>query len=455
MMRAGAWGQATLTPVVVALLATASFTAAQDCDELQDEASCTGMLCDWLMGSCTSPSYGSGGSWCERDFDCNTPEICDVSVSSCYDPNASGGGGGDSGTGTNCPAGQYYGETYYGVDLSQTAAGCIACPAGQYYGGGQDHNCIDCVANTYVDVTGSDEASDCIACPNNGVTRSRLRDPDGHMAGQINAAGTSSVDGCSGCADGTSYREATHSCTACPFPNRCVAGSCTEGAQGDGCASCQTKMPRYYALGQLCQPCPDSTPWLFIVGAIFVAVGLTVVLYKVAEMHENLMEDAEVAKDALTDAKIVVAAGKTFYRHHRAISIYISISMPHFQLLSVLIDLDLGWPDIIKKAARVVADFFSFDFGSATTPECVVLTEDPQTLFLYKFAATHCTFAAIVVLLLIVAGVQSKRSGADSFRKMQNAINAVSIFVSSLVKSCWEVTSCVVLGVHAQRGLAH
>ena len=157
------------------------------------------------------------------------------------------------------------------------------------------------------------------------------------------------------------------------------------------------------------------------------AAGITILLYKVAEVHENVMEDAEAAKDALSDAKSVVAVGRTLYRNRRTISIYISISMPHFQLLSILVDLDLGWPDVIKKAARVVADFFSFDFGSPTTPECFVKTEDPQTLFLYKFAATHCGFVVIVVLLLVVAGVQSKLSGAGSFRKMMNTINAVSI----------------------------
>ena len=441
LRQAGAGAPLAALAVLAVLLTATSFAVAQDCDELEDEASCTDMLCDWLMGSCTSPSHGSGGSWCESNLDCNTPEICDASVSSCYDPNAGGDGGGGlesggGGTGVSCPAGQYYGETYYGVDLSQTAVGCIACPAGQYYGGGQDQHCIDCVANTYVDVTGSDEASDCIACPNNGVTRSRVRDPDGHMAGQINAAGTPSVDGCSGCEDGTSYRTTTHSCTACPFPNRCVAGHCTEGSQGDGCASCQTTSPRYYALGQLCQKCPDSTPWLFIFGSVFMAAGIIILLYKVAEVHENVMEDAEAAKDALSDAKVVVAAGRTIYRNHRAISIYISISMPHFQLLSVLVDLDLGWPDVIKKAARVVADFLSFDFGSTTTPECVVQTEDPQALFLYKFAATHCAFATIVVLLLVAAGIQAKRSSVDSFRKMLNTINAVSNVVPLLAKFC-------------------
>jgi len=104
--------------------------------------------------------------------------------------------------------------------------------------------------------------------------------------------------------------------------------------------------------------------------------------------------------------------------------------MPHLQLLSTLIDLDLGWPDIVKKAARFVADIFAFDFGSPTTPECFVTTEDPQTLFLYKFAATHCGFVIIVVLLLVIAGVQSKLSGAASWRKMMNTINAVSIDVA-------------------------
>ena len=424
------------------------------------DADCTGGdICD---GGYCGPDTGTGGTptggggdgggganvFCSTDSDCITPETCDASSSTCVDPNAGGGGdggggGGGGGAGSSCPAGQYYGETYYGVDLSQTAVGCIACVAGQYYGGGQQQNCIDCVANTYVDVTGSDEASDCIACPNNGVTRSRVRDPDGHMANQINAAGTASVDGCSGCEDGFSYRTTTHSCTACPFPDRCVAGHCTEGAQGDGCGVCQTTKPRHYALGQLCQPCPDSTPWLFIFGSIFVAAGITMVLYKVAEVHDSVIEDAEAVKDALSDTKSAVALASSFYQNRRAISIYISVTMPHFQLLSILVGLDLGWPDIIKKAARVVADFLSFDFGSATTPECAVQTEVPQTLFLYKFAATHCAFAAIVAILLVVAGVQSKRPGAGSFRRMLNTINAVSIS-SPLAYSFYDLTPCVV-----------
>ena len=445
-MRAGG---AALT-VLVALLAAGRVAAQfETCDAILDATTCTDSGCDWLENSCSEYEYSGGGYSggddtivmdCSTDSDCFTPEICELGA--CYDQTG-GGGGGDQNAGgggsnlnpepepemcgradSSCPAGQYSKETYIGAE---TRTDCSACQAGQYYGGGQQKCCIDCVANTYVDVTGSDEASDCIACPNNGVTKSRLRDSDGHTSNQNNAAGWDHVDGCSGCEDGFSYRTETHSCVACPFPNRCNDGHCTEGAYGDGCSMCQTTKPRHYALGQMCQPCPDSTPWLFIFGSTFVAAGITMLLYKVVQAHESLGGDAEAANDARGDAEEVVALASSMYENRRVISIYISITMPHFQLLSILIGLDLGWPDIIKKAARFVADFLSFDFGSATTPECLVQTEDPQTLFLYKFAATHCAFAAIVVLLLVVAGVQSKRSGAVSFRKMLNTINAVSI----------------------------
>ena len=105
-LRAGAGGARAGLAVVVVLLAATSFAVAQDCYELEDEASCTDMMCDWQTGSCTSPSYGSGGSWCESNFDCNTPEICDTSVSSCYDPNAAGGGGGGGGGGETGSGGE-------------------------------------------------------------------------------------------------------------------------------------------------------------------------------------------------------------------------------------------------------------------------------------------------------------------------------------------------------------
>ena len=90
-----------------------------------------------------------------------------------------------SSSSNSCPAGKYYGETYSGSEMQHTAVGCIECAAGQYSDAPGQAGCIDCVANTYLDATGSDEASDCIACPDNGVTRSRARDPDGNMAGTI------------------------------------------------------------------------------------------------------------------------------------------------------------------------------------------------------------------------------------------------------------------------------
>jgi hypothetical protein len=435
--------RATMLAALLGLHAADKRVAAQDCYDYWEETACAaGAGCDWL-----ADSYCDGGAAADACYDIyeETPCTnagCDWESSySCADASADassgassgssqssdpGGGGGSS---NSCPAGTFYGERYSGSEMQHTAVECIACVAGQYSDapGHTGQGCIDCPPNTYVDVTGSDEASDCIACPNNGITRSRPRDPDSNMAGTINAAGTPSVDLCTGCADGTSYRNTTHTCTPCPFPKRCVSGLCTEGAQGDGCGMCQTSQPRYYAIGQLCQPCPESTPWLFIIGSIFVTAGIVVLMYKVAEVHDTVIEDAEAVKDALSDAKSAVALASSIYRNRRAVSIYITIITPHLQLLSTLIELDLGWPGIIKKAARVVADFFSFDFGSPTTPECFVKTEDPQTLFLYKFAATHCGFVVIVVLLLVVAGVQSKLSGAGSFRKMMNTINAVSI----------------------------
>jgi hypothetical protein len=52
-----------------------------------------------------------------------------------------------------------------------------------------------------------------------------------------------------------------------------------------------------------------------------------------------------------------------------------------------------------------------------------------------QFAATHCAFAAIVIVLLLVACVQSKISSKEgSYRRTINTINAVS--TRSLLL-CW------------------
>ena len=346
--------------VLAALLGlhAAGRVAAQDCYDYGEETSCTGIAgCDWLADSyCSPPADAAAAADTCYDIDEETPctsSGCDWHVShSCtgdtepaasfnpadsdegVDAAASSQPSSDPSSSNSCPAGKYYGETYSGSEMQHTAVGCIECAAGQYSDAPGQAGCIDCVANTYLDATGSDEASDCIACPDNGVTRSRARDPDGNMAGTINAAGTPSVDGCMGCADGTSYRNATHTCTPCPFPKRCVSGMCTEGAQGDGCGMCQTAAPRYYAMGQLCQPCPESTPWLFIIACTFVAASIVMLVYKVAEMHDNVLEGAgataEAAMDMKSDAKSALVLASAIYNNRSKI-----VVLSRFGALSV------------------------------------------------------------------------------------------------------------------------
>jgi hypothetical protein len=43
------------------------------------------------------------------------------------------------------------------------------------------------------------------------------------------------------------------------------------------------------------------------------------------------------------------------------LSTNIRIVLPHWQLLSTLIELDLQWPEFVKAAGRFVAHLFSFD----------------------------------------------------------------------------------------------
>ena len=59
--------------------------------------------------------------------------------------------------------------------------------------------------------------------------------------------------------------------------------------------------------------------------------------------------------------------------------------------------------------------------GTVTSPECNVDSADPFTLYLYKFAATHGAFFCVVLVMLLVASVQS--SGTK--RHVMNTVNAV------------------------------
>ena len=63
--------------------------------------------------------------------------------------------------------------------------------------------------------------------------------------------------------------------------------------------------------------------------------------------------------------------------------------------------------------------------GSITSPECNVDSTDAHTLYVYKFAATHGAFFAIILLLLLVTGYQARRKSAHSKRHTVNTINAV------------------------------
>ena len=236
---------------------------------------------------------------------------------------------------------------------------------------------------------------------------------------------------------------------------------------GDGCATCQTEPTRWYAFGQLCHQCPESTPWLFISTTIVVTVLLILVLYKAAQARDDLITDATGANDKVSGAKSVMALASSIFKLSNCnpanlyktlrefttavftlsrlsnMSIYLRIVLPHWQLLATLIELDLRWPEFVKEVGRYVAQLFSFDFGTAITPECSVTSSDPQTLFLYKFAAMHCAFGAMVALLRAVACVQVKTSDDGSYRRTVNTINAVfTLSMVSLTKSCLKAVVC-------------
>ena len=228
---------------------------------------------------------------------------------------------------------------------------------------------------------------------------------------------------CERCADRTYYRNATQTCTSCPYPSRCVGGACVAGATGDACASCQLTEPRYFQVGSSCRPCPDSPAIAFIIATVVVAVLIIVAVHKatdvviaddVATSNEhaeatNAKADVDgedeskvkskwyhkTATGSVSDAhRSAAAASRGVYDAQQAaalaysissLSIYISITMPHWQLLGtcqtqrspvarqlerpltrqwcagIIIDLDLSWPGFLQSVAAWVLDFFSLD----------------------------------------------------------------------------------------------
>jgi hypothetical protein len=177
----------------------------------------------------------------------------------------------------------------------------------------------------YVSHDGQSTATACEPCPNDGRPYGATDDDEGaELRGPQ----------CTACDDGTTavlVGDFTGTCTACPFPSRCLAGLCTTGSEGDGCALCQLYPTRYFQMGQDCEPCPTSVPWLLIVTAIIVAVAIVAVVFKAAEVSdvEDAVEKGAAVAEVVSDGKTVAALGSSMSN----LSIHIGIIMPHIQLL--------------------------------------------------------------------------------------------------------------------------
>eukprot|EP01043_Picozoa_sp_COSAG02_P027444 COSAG02_NODE_1620_length_11617_cov_3.185275_7_plen_1458_part_00 len=212
-----------------------------------------------------------------------------------------------------CPGGTDEIRCLPGYFSDDGAVECTGCPAGKYAQPGAA-NCTQCEQGYWC--PGS---TDKVSC----------------------GAGTWSKD------TGASSAEA---CASCAVPAACLSGGrCRSGHQGDFCLSCQADPSPWYAIEDLCSPCPANTTLRMAIAGSTLFVFAIIVLW-------------------------MGFAGKTRTSGlvGNNITVPFSILFTNLQIVMKLYELDLRWPNFVRPFIEDLEMFVDLDFASLsmTDPAC-------------------------------------------------------------------------------------
>ena len=228
-------------------------------------------------------------------------------------------------------------------------------------------------------------------------------------------------------------------CEICPYPEQCEGNVCAHGSTGRGCATCvQTTSPRWYRMGSKCLECPQTFPWLIVIGSITAFVLFGVLIWKIAGvppadlMEKRLIKTALSARSSAGDVVTVSA----FVTSAARFGLYLGIVLPHIQFFSVLAQIASVFPDAVREFARQFLAWCNLDLSSLImSPECAVDAIDPQIIYLARFGIAHVAFLTFVAFFSV-----AKRSSRNHGENSIHAIYSISVIM--LTKSCWHAIDC-------------
>jgi hypothetical protein len=235
----------------------------------------------------------------------------------------------------------------------------------------------------------------------------------------------------------TTSTAAPPTCTVCPFPERCLAGTneCAEGSTGGGCSSC---LDGWFALGGECTQCPEGAG---LEAPIAVAVGLgTGVVAGVWKLSAtpDIVVDLEGVRD---DASAVVAVQGQVNN----LVAFVGITVFHLQLSAINLRLpSIPFPGFLRTMAQWVDNFIGFDFGTVASPECQISTGGngvfsmcPLCVLVTKTLLVNVTFVVVMLTLWLIGKCTGRRNHA------RNAMIAMfTLMMTALVKSHTRWVDC-------------
>eukprot|EP01047_Picozoa_sp_COSAG01_P021201 COSAG01_NODE_1224_length_11142_cov_72.842615_12_plen_1766_part_00 len=359
---------------------------------------------------------------------------------------------------TSCPAGKYqpYGSGgTHAFDAAHVAAGCQQCPAGYYQlphsGANPQINCTgcsfqtvcaECSAGKYSSTVSS---ASCTSCPAGKIQ------PYGDSGARAFAAehANDPNDCFDNCSAGFSVNNHLGGCVACPFPDRCLAGSiCSTVSTGNLCGSC---VEGYYSAGQFCVRCADS-PWTTVIVA---AIGLALVAFAIWKLSKpqpyTPPSTLDLAEELANSALEFSEASDEFRENVTAISrdahmLVASVVWPHFtfSLLPLMLP-HVPWPSFLTDAAKWFRSLAFLDIGVFANPECFKAAEESAKKSLIRLGLSNGGFWAVLAVFSLVrcAGKFTTQRKVISQRAVNSTVFAFILAYGLLLKSCLGVLHCV------------
>jgi len=131
---------------------------------------------------------------------------------------------------------------------------------------------------------------------------------------------------CRECIEGSSWDKKTSSCVPCLYKERCpTAFSCIYPYKGIGCTNCENG---YFMLNNDCKKCPSNTD--YIIGIIFGFILTILVGFAFYKFTTDWVDELVI----------------------------LTVSITHFQILSIITDFSIKFPDWFKEFLNVVKSFF-------------------------------------------------------------------------------------------------